>query len=164
MKNRGVSLIEVLVVIAIFAILGILVSRVVLITLRGTSKGDSIVSVRSAVDYSLAIIERQIRNAKSITTCSTDKVEYLDENGSYGSFSCYPPAPSTTPSPPYVASGSANSRLTGVNIDVKSCSFSCTLSSGNIPPSVTVNITAQNYGGNDTSSVTSSTTIYLRTY
>lgn len=171
MNKKGVSLIEVLMVIAVFAILGILVSRVILITLRGSSKGDSLVNVRSAVDFSLAIIERQIRNAKEITTTpcededgnkiSYTRIDYVDANGSAGVFSCQMSA-----AQPYIASGSANLRLTGVNISVTSCNFTCTEAVGNTPPSVTVNVSAQNYGttGTDTSSVTSSTTIYLRTY
>ena len=70
--QKGMSLLEILVVVAIFSILGVIVTRSVLLTLRGSKKSESQVKVRENVNYALAVIERQLRNADSIVTCPND--------------------------------------------------------------------------------------------
>lgn len=159
--KRGVSLIEILIVIAIFAILGVLVTRAILLTLRGTRKSESVVKVRENLDYALAVIERQLRNAESVD-CATSTallLNYRDRNGSASSFSCVTPGPSG-----YIASGSA--RLTSTDIAVTSCSFSCTAASGDVLPSVTISAAGADAraSGIESAQVSSSTKIFLRTY
>ena len=90
---RGVSFIEILVVIAIFAILGVLVGRITLITLRGSNKSESLGKVRTNLDYSLAVMERQLRNAETASPCNNTAVttiNYTDIDGIPSSFSCVP--------------------------------------------------------------------------
>lgn len=157
---RGVSFIEILVVIAVFAILGVLATRAILLTLRGSRKSESVVKVRENVNYALAVIERQLRNAESINTSTcTGRVDYTDKDGVASSFVCTNIGPAG-----YVASGSA--RLTSPEVAVTACSFSCTAASDNVLPSVSVNVTAQDATatGVESAQVSSSTQIFLRTY
>jgi prepilin-type N-terminal cleavage/methylation domain-containing protein len=160
--KKGVSLIEMLVVVAIFAVLGILISRVILTTLRGSNKSNSLVKVRENLDYALAVMERQIRNADSVTTCPNpdhSRIDYRDGRGTATFFSCANIGPAG-----YVASGSA--RLTSSEIGITSCSFSCTPAVGRVPPSVTINLIGEdpNSPGVEGAQVTVTTSIFLRTY
>lgn len=154
-NNKGISLLEILVVITVFSILAILATIAILSTLRGTKKSEALVRVRENVDYSLAVIERNIRNAEFLINCGseTNAISYLDENGSSGSFSC---------GADYIASGSA--RLTSEEVEVVSCSFICDDSTS--PPSVEISIGARDASatGIEGAQVTASTKIFLRTY
>jgi prepilin-type N-terminal cleavage/methylation domain-containing protein len=162
----GMTLLEVLVVITIFAILGILVTESVTLTLQGAKKSESIVRARENLDYSLSIIERQIRGASSIPVCSnsdTTEIDYLDPTGASGSFSC---GGNTQPDGPwaYIASGSAH--LTADTVKVTSCTFHCYPGANSNPPYVTIDLTVQDASasGIQSANVSASTQIYLRNY
>ena len=160
---KGMSLLEILIVVAVFSILGVIVTRSVLLTLRGSKKSESQVKVRENVSFSLGVIERQLRNADSITTCpNTDitRIDYKDEFGGAASFSCI----GLGGADPYIASGSA--RLTSNEITIESCSFVCEIGTSSNPPSIDVSIVASdpNAVGIEGSTVTTSTRIYLRSY
>jgi prepilin-type N-terminal cleavage/methylation domain-containing protein len=162
-KFAGMSLLEVLVVVAIFAILGIIIARSVILTLQGSHKSESLIHARENLDYSLGVIERQIRNADAITECpntNTNIINYTDQNGNAGSFSCVNVGAGDS----YVASVSA--RLTSDAVSVVACSFVCTPSDGANPPKVSVDLEVTNAGGTGagSSTVTASTQIYLRSY
>ena len=154
-NNKGISLLEILVVITVFSILAILATMAIVLTLRGTRKSEALVRVRSNVDYSLAIMERNIRNAESFINCGseTNVISYLDENGSLSSFSC---------ETDYIASGSA--RLTSEEVEIISCSFTCDDSTS--PPSVEISVGARDASatGIEGAQMTTSTKIFLRTY
>lgn len=161
--NRGMSLLEVLVVITIFAVLGILVTESVILTLQGTKKSESIIRARENLDYSLSTIERQIRNANSVTPCpnpDTKIINYLDQNGTPSSFSCV----NTGSAGSYIASGSAH--LTGDAVAVVDCSFACTADSGVNPDLITIDLTVKDASssGIQSANVSASTEIYLRNY
>jgi len=135
-KHSGFSLVEILIVITIFAVIGLLSTRSIFLTIRGAKKSDSLVRVRENVNYSLSVIERQIRNSESITcpNASTSILEYVSLEGTSTTFSCV-----SAGDDKYVASGSG--RLTSSDITVTSCSFSCTVGV-NTPPSVKVALEA----------------------
>lgn len=162
-KNAGISLIEILIVISIFAVLGILSTRVVLLSLTGAKKGDVQIKVRENLDYAVSIMERQLRNAGSISPCpNTDPliINYSDSNNISTSFSCLNMA-----SLGYIASGSA--RLTSQDVKITSCLFTCTAGTQSTPPKVTIDIQAVDagtQGSKEGASVTVSTEINLRTY
>src|SRR3990170_3264778 len=67
--GRGYSIVELLVVVTIFTFLAIIVTQAVVLTLRGSRKGESLISVRENLDYAFAVMERQLRSARSITSC-----------------------------------------------------------------------------------------------
>jgi prepilin-type N-terminal cleavage/methylation domain-containing protein len=167
--QRGMTLLEVLVVITIFAVLGVLVTESVALALQGARKSASIVRTRENLDYSLGIIERQIRGASSITSpCPTPpdtpnpttEIDYLDGNGNSSAFSCQQLGTVNS----YIASGS--SRLTSNTVKITDCSFMCSASSGSIPPLVTVNLTMQDASASGTqiATVSALTQIFLRNY
>jgi prepilin-type N-terminal cleavage/methylation domain-containing protein len=162
-KSRsGVSFIEILVVVAIFAVLGVLVGRIVLITLRGSNRSESLVKVRGNLDYALAVMERQIRNAETITPCpnsDTTTINYVSAEKVNSSFSCV-----NVGATGYLASGSA--RLTSDEVKITACSMVCSPSSGNVPPAVTILLEAADVkaSGVESAKVTATTKIFLRTY
>ena len=168
MKNKklssGLSLLEILVVVSIFAALGILITRSVLLTLGGGKKSESLIKVRENLNYSLSVIERNLRNANSITDCgnsNTSLIAYIDQNGNPAAFSCNNIGVSGSTG--YIASGSA--RLSNDTVNVTSCSFTCSLG-GNTPSSVTINVEAldNSASGIENSTVTTSTQVFLRNY
>ena len=155
--GSGFSLVETLVVITLFAIIGILSTRAIVISVQGSKKGSASVTVRENLNYSLAVIERLLRNANDITACSGTQISYHDEGGVLANFSC------VTGNNGYIASASA--RLTSTEVAVTACSFVCDLLS--VPPSVTIDVTARDK--NTTSpkegaQMTVSSKILLRTY
>jgi prepilin-type N-terminal cleavage/methylation domain-containing protein len=161
--EKGMSLLEILVVIAIFAILGVIVTRSVLLSIGGSKKSESVVRVRENLNYSLAIIERQIRNANSISECpnlDTLRIDYKDQDDNPAFFSCV----NTGGDDSYIASGSA--RLTSDTVQITRCSFSCTAASSTNPALVNVFLEAKdsNASGTQNSTVSVNTQIYLRDY
>ncbi|MDP3994287.1 MAG: prepilin-type N-terminal cleavage/methylation domain-containing protein, partial [bacterium] len=158
--RQGFTLIETLVAVTIFAIVGILSTRAIMLSVQGSKKGSSSVTVRENLNYSLGVIERLLRNADDISTCTLapDTINYHDQNGKTASFSCGSDADGN-----FVASGSA--RLTSSEIDVTSCAISCDLTS--VPPSVTINVTAGDVATGSTkegAQISISSKINLRTY
>lgn len=160
---RGYTLIEILVVIAVFGFISIVASQTIISTLRGTKKADSIARVRQNLDYAMGVMERQIRSAKAITsTCNgsvSDNISFTDQYGNAVTFSCVGVNPYGDPSS--IASSSAS--LTGTDITISACSFVCTPSSQATPPSVMVGITAADTTNQGTK-ISVTTQVTLRTY
>ncbi|OGM11456.1 hypothetical protein A2Z22_00195 [Candidatus Woesebacteria bacterium RBG_16_34_12] len=74
----GFSLVEMLVVVSIFAILAVLASQSLIFTFRGRQKSGSIVSVRENLGHALSVIERQLYNAENVN-CIANGVTYKDK-------------------------------------------------------------------------------------
>ena len=162
-SEYGMSLIEILVVMTIFAVLGILVTQSIVLTLQGSKKSESMVRARENLDYSLSIIERQIRSASSVTPCTglpVTAINYLDQSGQTGSFSCQQMGSNNS----YIASGSAH--LTSDAVKVTSCKFTCTAGTMTTPTLVTVDLALKeaSASGIQSASVSASTQIYLMNY
>lgn len=160
--DTGLSLLEILVVITLFSVLAILTTRAILLTLRGSKKSESTARVRENIDYSLAVIERNLRNAESITDCSDPQhnlISYLDENGNETSFSW-----TTDVDGGFIASGSGVVRLTSSEVNVAECDFICDETTS--PPSVEISIEARDASvtGLESGRISVSTKIYLRSY
>lgn len=162
----GFSLIEILVVLAVFSILAIVVAQGIFVTLRGARKSETTTRVKENLAYAIAVVERQLHNASEVTPCpntSPTRLDFKDEDGKTSYFSCQSVGPAG-----YVASGSATIRLTSDNVSVTACSFVCATPSPGVdsPPSVDINITAQDATtvGAEGAQVTTSTKVFLRTY
>lgn len=159
----GFSLLEVLVVLAVFSLLSIVSTTVILLSVRGSRKSDTNSRVRQNVDHVISTMERQIRNATSVTACPNTNpniLDYIDENGTPTSFSCI--ANSTDG---YIASGSA--KITADEVVVENCNITCVPDAdGSSPPYIDISITARDKGGTgaESSVFSASTQIYLRTY
>ncbi len=159
--EKGISLLEILVVVSIFAVLGILITRSVLLTLGGGKKSESLIRIRENLNYSVGIIERQLRNANSITPCPNPNpltISYTDINGNAATFSC-----SDIGTEGYIASGTA--RLSSDAVNITDCSFTCATGSGT-PSSVTISLEAEDASasGIENTTVTTKTQVFLRNY
>jgi hypothetical protein len=137
-NNSGISLIEIMIVIVVFTILGVLTTNAVFLTLRGTQKSQSIQKVREKMNYVVSIIQRQLRGAQKITECPNSdplRLDFTNEEGSESYFSCLEGETG------YIASGSA--RLTSDDISITSCSFTCEEGDSGGPDVISVNIIAE---------------------
>lgn len=136
----GISLIEIMIVIVVFTILGVLTTNAVFLTLRGTQKSQSIQKVRERMNYVVSIIQRQIRGAQRIIDCPNadpfSRIDFINEDGFASSFSCLNPGEDG-----YIASGSA--RLTSDDISITSCSFICEDGEFGGPAVISVSVTAE---------------------
>lgn len=165
-RTKGISLLEILVVITIFAVLGILVTQSVILTIRGSRKSETLVKVRENLNYAMSIVERQLRNSNSITTCDAglQRIDYTDQDDEPAYFSCNQIGSENS----HIASGSGtlSARLTNPETKITSCSFSCTLGPDSIPTIVNIDFTAEDAGttGIENSRVTITNQIYLRNY
>lgn len=157
-KSAAFSLIEVLVVLVIFSIIGIIVAQSLLTTLRGAKRSDSESRVRSNIDYAVAIMERHLHNARSATCPNPETVNFEDQRQVATSFF-------REPTGQYIASNSATQRLTSTDVTVTGVTFTCTPATGNVPASVSISINAfdNTAQGIERASVTVTTRVMLRT-
>jgi prepilin-type N-terminal cleavage/methylation domain-containing protein len=157
--QKGISIIEVLVVIMVFSVLSILATQSIVLSLRGSQRSEATIGVRENINYSLAVIERQLHNAESVDCGASNAttITYTDELSQVSNFTC-------DLTGGFIASSSA--RLTGGDIDVTACTFSCNSGAPGVPGSVTISITAQDTDatGIEVASFTTNTQILLRTY
>lgn len=162
---NGFSLIEMLVVIGIFAVLGAVSSQALLLSLTSTRKADASTVVRQNLEFAVSVMERHLRGARSlVTTCTAGQtiqtVTYIDSWGYTNSFSCNPP------SQDYIASGSA--RLTSSQLTITSCSFTCTPGTNGAPPSIYIQATGRassaGFSSTETTPTSVSARVTLRSY
>lgn len=115
-SQKGYSLVEILVVLGIFAILATVATQAVFQTIRGSRKSESSIKVRENLNYALSVMERQLRGVTDISSCINNRIDYSHKFGtSY--FACISGVDS------YIASGSA--RLTSDQVKLNSCTISC---------------------------------------
>lgn len=136
-SSKGLSLVEILIVISVFAVLTIIASNAIFLTLKGAKKSDSQIRVRENLNYAISVVERQIRNSQSVVCPTTsDQLEYVSLEGLNSSFSCQSEGDGF-----YIASGSA--RLTSMDVTVLNCQLTCVQSTPNNPPRVIINLTGR---------------------
>lgn len=144
-SSNGFSLIEILVVMSIFVVIAVIANQVFFSTLRGGSKSEATTLVKQEGNYALSVIERGLQGSQSITTAcsspavSVSRIDYLDNTGTASSFSC-----ESSPTPPYIASGSARLTTDRVTIVTNSCKFYCFKESG--VATVSAQFTLKRYG------------------
>lgn len=123
-SSKGYSLIELLVVLAVFSVIAVLATQTTFLSLRGSRKSQAQIRVRENVDYAINIIERHLYNAKSIDCKAVQSdpttINYIDRANIPGSFSCKIDDPNREG---FIASESA--RLTSEEVYISSCTFSC---------------------------------------
>ncbi len=164
--NHGFTLIEILVVLVVFAFIGLIVAQSVISTLRGAAKADSDARVRSNLDYVSSILDRHLRNAVSVSCPAVPppalptRVDYIDQRENPGSFYL-----NGSGADRHIASGSALLRVSADDVTTTTVEFTCNTAIGNNPPSVTFTITLEdrNQQGVLKSSATTTQTINLRT-
>jgi len=161
--NAGFSLVEMLVATVIFAILAVVGTQIVTVSLRNTNKGEKVTEVRENVDYAFNVIARELRNAESVDILASTptSVHFFDADGVATTLDC---------------TGNSNGRLmigtrriTGTDV-VIDCSatpiFSYVASTATTPDIVTITVTAYDAGrlGINGSGQTTSTRIIVRSF
>ncbi len=172
-RLKGFSLLEILVVVTIFAVISLVTSQAIILTLIGTHKADTISKVRQNLDYAIISMERQLHNAKAISQCPNidDKqISFTDQNNALVTFSCV--GTNTQNLPSYIASSSA--ALTSSDLTITACSFVCNPGTTSAPPFVTINIKAKQLqgtstisslsGGQNNAEISITTQVTLRSY
>ena len=160
--NSGFSLIEMLIVMFLFAILAFIVTQSTLQTFRGTRKVDASSKVRDNLDFAASLVERNVRNAKSITSAcdstSHGTISFVTQAGAVGSYVC------SGGSNQYVTDGATSARITSSDVNLTTCSFTCTPNGAYNPPIIDFVFagTAANVGASDTSFATISRRVILR--
>jgi prepilin-type N-terminal cleavage/methylation domain-containing protein len=165
--NKGFSLIEVLVVVMVFAVLVSISAQALITTVTNSRKANATVRVRENLEFALSVMERHIRNANGLTSLCVagapmQSINYTDQWGQPGSFSCNPAG-----SQDFVAS--AGARLTANTVSVTACSFVCTPASVGQLQSVDINLTGtsaanQGFSNTERATLSVSTKVFLRSY
>lgn len=161
--QRGYSIVELLVVVAVFSIIALIATQAVVLVLRGSRKSESLISVRENVDYAFSVMERSIRNAQALNVnCNSDSttLDYIDGNGGNRNFSCLGGASG------YIASDSARLTSDNVNVDcTQTPIFACFFpASGSEYVDISVTASDASAQGAEGAKFTTSTRILLRTY
>ena len=161
-----------LVVVSVFAVLGVILTYIIVNSLRGSGKSESTTNVRDELNYAINIMERQIRSAyeidETIYECDSSAkkgVYFKDENDHIAYFLCK----RTDDYVQYVASGSAEldseTAITSDEIDIKVCEFICSQDAKpNVPINVSIKLTGEsvNQKGIEGAEATVQTKITLR--
>lgn len=128
---KGFTIVELLVTVSLFVILGLFITQTLASIFSNMEKTEVTARVRQEAEYSLAVMERHLREARSpVCSSSPAKVTYEDPMGFSASFSCI------NSNPTNIASGSAN--LTSDNVTISNCSFTCNYNPTKIGISFTV--------------------------
>lgn len=127
---------EMIVVISLLGIVGVIVSGFLIATMKANSKAEITKEVRQNGDYALSVMQGMILNSLSVSCPNPTTIRVTDLGNQLTDFVC-----NTTEGK--ISSNSA--RLTGTNILVKSCNFSCSLSPGK-PTRVTIDFIIGNKG------------------
>lgn len=158
----GYSIIELLVVVSIFSVIILISTQAIVLTLRSSRKGESLITVRENVDYAFSVMERHLRSAEDITCTSQKTLTYTDQWGVSGrTFSCIGGDDG------YIASSSSalTSDEVAINCDEVPI-FTCNIPGGGFPSSVEIDVVGSKTGESaiEGAELTSSTRILLRTY
>jgi prepilin-type N-terminal cleavage/methylation domain-containing protein len=158
--KKGYSLIEILVVISIFAILAIVTTQTLLVSLSSTRKSEASIRVRENLEYAVSVMERKIRNANDVSSATTNKINYIDENDDPAFFECVSPGSTKG----YIQDETG--RLTSDLVTVTACNFTLTPGSDGVTDRVDISLSAEalNLSSSEKTPVNVSTTIYLRIY
>lgn len=122
MGKKGFSLIEVLVVLSVFALIAVIASQVLFPVFRGGGKTGAAIIVKQNGNYAVSVIQRELYNARQVSECTQNEVRYFNADGQSVLLSC-------TPSGGISLGGSRS--LTSAEVEVESCTVACS------PPPIT---------------------------
>lgn len=132
MKNKGFTLVELLVIVALVGLIGVITTQVFIIGFKSQGKGEITKEVKQNGDYALSVIETMVRNAadfapNQVCNQGTTTLSVVNPDGYTTIFDCTPPSqniasvsalPTTTP-----ALTPTGIVLTSGKVVVSSCSF-----------------------------------------
>lgn len=160
--GQGFSLVEMLVVVGVFAVVSLIVTQSVLSSLRNTRKTDNQINVRENLNYITSVMERSLRNADQIliATSTNNLIRYINDQGDNTAlFRC---------------SGlgaigrieSEKGQISSNDVDIETCNFTYTPAATGVPQKVAITISAKtsNTSALEESLITATTIISLRVY
>jgi len=161
-KNKGFSLIETLIVVAIFAVLAIVSTQAIIVTLTNSRKAESSVQTRESLQYIVSVLERSLRNANNVISASSDRIIYTDENNASSVFQCVDATANSNTGRLLLNSSQVSSQ----DITITNCNFSMVAGTSDMSDRVMVSISgkAKNLTGTEQTPITISTIVYLRVY
>jgi prepilin-type N-terminal cleavage/methylation domain-containing protein len=156
-KNKGFTLVEMLVVISLFAGLAVLVGTMVGSSMKATKKSESAVKVRAELENAAAVVERSLRGAKKGTVnCNNNIVNFTDQDDISVSFSC-------SGNPLSIQKNGVN-LISISNIELTNCNFDCSRLSTSGVVILNLSGTSKNSVGVESDIATVSARIVLRNY
>lgn len=162
-SKKGISIIETLIVVTVFAMLATVASQSIALSLRGARKSDSLSNVREEVDYSISVLDRRVTNAKEvISTCdgsSTKSITIRKSDDTLEDLQCY------FNNPGYKIRAGLDD-ITSPDVFISECDFICTQPNSSVPPSIHLSLTAENDNATtaEKSSISIESTMRLRVY
>lgn len=170
---KGFTLIEMLMVVFLFGLIMTLAGALFSSVLKGSGKSEVNKDVKQSGDYTMATMERFIRNAKTVN-CPTNpgpQIVITNHDGFQTTFLCLLDSSLELTGIASQSGTEPPNRLTGNNVTLgKTCSgdlnFSCSTTSK--PPQVTISFTLKqrevSSRPEDQASVRFQSTVSLRTY
>lgn len=119
--QSGITLFEILISMVIFVGIVVLANQALFSALRGSSKSQLTTRLKQSAEYAFTVMERGLRPAVNITTCSATSIVYVDSSGKAKSFTC-----NNVGTAGYLSD--STSRITSDDVAVTACSFVCTTS------------------------------------
>lgn len=165
MKNSpGFTLIELLVVATLLAIIGLSSTQLFFSLLKGGGKASLLGEVKQEGNYALLVMERMVKNAKAVSSCSSGVLTIVNPDKNSTTFSCV-----EEEGVKKIASNSGRLTTPKVTLGENPCpatlSFACT---STLPPVVTIKFTLKQKGTperpEEKAQSDFQTTISLRTY
>lgn len=176
-STGGFTLIEMLMVVFLFGLIMTLSGALFSAVLKGSGKSEITKEVKQTGDYAVGMMERTIRNAKSVSSCSltpSTSISVTDRNNIVATFGCFYDN-GLGLSGIASSSGVFSDKLTGNNVTLggTSCAdtnmtlrFTCNPDVN--PPQVKIGFTLKQIGTSvrpeDQASVNFQSTVNLRTY
>lgn len=117
--QKGFTLIEMLVSVSVFAILAVISTQILALSLRGVTKSQNLAETRENIDHAATTMERLLKSSRSCTLGSGFPFVYQDQFGVDVTLDCLTDAEGYG----YIASESA--RLTSTRVDIE-CDTSAT--------------------------------------
>jgi prepilin-type N-terminal cleavage/methylation domain-containing protein len=125
-SSTGFTLVETLVVVSLFSVLALITAQSLVRVISNSSRTASSAKLRENMEYAMGIADRSLRNAKSITSCTTTptrKITYVTGEDLVESIECTTSAGRTT-------FRKGTERLLTQDVNVTTCSIVCSSEPG----------------------------------
>jgi len=131
-KQKGFTIIEIVVVIGILGIIAVIGTNMFFTVMRSSTKSKNLMTVKQNGEYALSVMERMIRNSSVVDICESGmtKIKIMDSNKEETEFAFIDN---------YIASNS--SRMTSDQVKVTSGTFDCSSVGDFNPKTIVINFT-----------------------